>query len=34
MACKTALGMYWGLDLSELLRRESEAAAKTAEHDS
>ena len=31
MVCKTALGR---LDLSELLRRESEAAAETAEHDS
>ena len=31
MACKTALGR---LDLSELLRRESEAAAETAETDS
>ena len=31
MACKTTLGR---LDLSELLRRESEAAAETAENDS
>ena len=31
MACKTALGR---LDLSELLRREPEVAAETAENDS